>query len=213
MLIIPWAFLNKGQGYLPSVTFIWTVPHCSGVGEWKGSFPLNPLGWNLIIQLQSDSSPYCKRVGQTLSETCKVSSNASQPGIRMDQLAKDHCSRSGKVQLEMTRAMQRDCIICTARETMANGCFFGHPFITVWGTQVWALELTGPDKSLLWFCLGFSFCTLTATVLHFIPGLTETAKILKFDRTQTISTLFFTLHHQPCKYESQLDSQHRTVLF
>jgi len=45
MLIISWAFINKGQGYLMSMTFIWTVSHCSGVegDNEREAFLLNSL--------------------------------------------------------------------------------------------------------------------------------------------------------------------------
>lgn len=44
-LIISWAFVNKGQRYLISVTFIWTVSHSSGVEREneREAFLLNSL--------------------------------------------------------------------------------------------------------------------------------------------------------------------------
>lgn len=155
-----------------SVTFTWTVSHCSGVeGEnEREAFLLNSLVWNLIIQLQSDSSPYCKRVGQTLAGPCKGLQQC-QPAWNLDRPAgqgsleqkrkrparKDPCHTTGPAQKLHHQHNQE--------EKMANGYFFGHPFITVW-----ALESIGLDKFLVvFFCL-VGFLRVTWTVLGFIPG-------------------------------------------
>lgn len=138
-----------------SVTFMWMMFLSSGIEREnkRDAFLLNSLVWNLIIQLQSDFSPYCKKVGQTLVWPCKVSSNANQPRIQMDQLTKITGAKAEMPRRKKPMPCYRPC-----RETaspahtgrqMENIYFFGHPFPTAWEMQVWALESTGLDKSLL----------------------------------------------------------------
>lgn len=154
-LIISWTFVNKGQRYLVSVTFIWTVSHSSGVEREneRESFPLNSLVWNLIIQPQwfftllLKSGPNTGRALQDLQQR--------QPAQNPDGPA-------GQGSLSRGRNVQKEENLCHAsspaerlhhlniqEEKMKNIYFFGHPFPTAWETQVWALESPGLYKSLL----------------------------------------------------------------